>query len=577
MAAIESRSKARNPVVPLALRSGISAGLLATALSACGGGGGGAAGGAGPSATSATSATPAASSPGTAVYDVALTLSASNNTLVVGSAYTASLLVSNSGASSASAAFRLSMPSGLAATAFTNDCGGALASSGTSELTVSAATVPAGGACKFGFTVTAPQPSDLPPSNARTFTVQAVAGTSGSTLGTVSAPTIRFIGNTPGLYAWWSFPKTVTALSELDMYITPGNDPGPNSNVYWSNQVDGLNGYTGLQTTELGNGAEGFGKQFLFSLWGATNAQTGTPASAGIGAGSFCTVSATATDGSAGAQCRYRYEWQVGHTYRFRVTPDAALGDGWFKSNVTDVTGGAAGDSFDIGSIFIGASKKMIPVSSLSQWTEYFDWNSERTTCSSVPQASAQMKVEALDDKGNPVTMPAPSVNPGSCKTYVQESVANGVVTELGGPQQSARGFVSVNGQCLKASLGLSDGSATQPNLATLASCPLQSDVQAHGGGSYDAYLWVLNGDGNIETKRGYCLTAPAGGTGVPTVKTCVAGEADQLWSVTQGAGTASVKSSASTCLVPSGAGVALAACAAGAAVWRVPGSSFSY
>ncbi|MBA5760286.1 DUF3472 domain-containing protein, partial [Escherichia coli] len=72
--------------------------------------------------------------------------------------------------------------------------------------------------------------------------------------------------------------------------------------------------------------SEGVGKQFLFSLWGATAAKPGTPASAGIGAGSYCTVSGSATDGSAGAQCRYRYDWQAGHTYRFRITPDTNQG-----------------------------------------------------------------------------------------------------------------------------------------------------------------------------------------------------------------------------------------------------------
>ncbi|MGU7780683.1 DUF3472 domain-containing protein [Burkholderia sp. PU8-34] len=510
-------------------------------------------------------------------YTATLTLSSLAPT--VGGTDKATLNLANTGTTPAAAGVVIGMPAGFTANGFTSACGGTLASDGTAQLALTGATVPAGGACTFTFTLGVPPVASLPPPGARSFSLTASTAPGLATLSASTAPTLNgFLGATPGLYSNTWFPSTVRSVAILDLFITPQTDPGPNSNVYWSNQVNSLHGYTGLQSTELVSASEGAGKQFLFSLWGATAAKPGTPASAGIGAGSFCTVSSSATDGSAGAQCRYRYEWQAGHTYRFRITPDTSQGPGWFKSNVTDVTGGATGDSFDIGSIYVGTTQTQVPVSSISQWVEYFDWNSSRTSCASVAYTNARFSVRAYDTLGNAVTVPAPSVtvNKTCPASYANASESNGVATLIGGPQQSAAGLVKANGACLTASGGLTDGSA-----ATLGACPTLASVRASGGTHFNPQLWVAAGDGTLQTKYSYCLTAPApGAAGSALLHTCVPGEADQQWQVQAGTlpGTAQLVSLPSgRCLAPAGSALSLQPCTTATAVWTTPGKSFAY
>ncbi|KVX16596.1 hypothetical protein WL01_16280 [Burkholderia ubonensis] len=509
-------------------------------------------------------------------YTAALTLASLSPS--VGGTDKATLQLANTGTAPAVAGLTIGMPAGFTADGLTSACGGALTAS-DATVTLSGATVPAGGACTFTFTTHVPPVASLPPPGARSFSITASTAPNLATLSASTAPTLKgFLGATPGLYSNTSFPSTVRSVAILDLFITPQTDPGPNSNVFWSNQVNSLHGYTGLQSTELVSATEGVGKQFLFSLWGATAAQPGTPASAGIGAGSYCTVSGSATDGSAGAQCRYRYEWQAGHTYRFRITPDANQGPGWFKSNVTDVTNGATGDSFDIGSIYVGTTQTQVPVSSISQWVEYFDWNSSRTSCASVAYTNAQFSVRAYDALGNAVTVPAPSVtvNKTCPASYANASASNGVATLIGGPQQSAAGLVKANGACLTATSGLRDGSP-----AALGACPTLASVRASGGTHFNPQLWVAAGDGTLQTKSSYCLTAPApGAAGGALLHTCVPGEADQQWQVQAGAlpGAAQLVSLPSgRCLAPAGSTLGLQPCTAATAVWATPGKSFAY
>ncbi|MDR0243001.1 MAG: DUF3472 domain-containing protein [Burkholderia sp.] len=511
-------------------------------------------------------------------YTAALTLASLSPS--VGGTDKATLTLTNTGADPAAAGLFIGMPAGFTATGFTNACGGTLASSGTAQVALSGATVPAGGTCTFSFTLDVPPVASLPPAGARSFTVTGNPAPGLATLSASTAPTLSgFLGATPGLYSNTWLPSTVRSVGTLDLFITPQTDPGPNSNVFWSNQVNSLHGYTGLQSTELVSASEGVGRQFLFSLWGATAAKPGTPASAGIGAGSFCTVSGSATDGSAGAQCRYRYDWQAGHTYRFRITPDTTQGPGWFKSNVTDVTPGSTGDSFDIGSIYVGTTQTQVPVSSISQWVEYFDWNSSRTSCTSIAYTDAQFSIRAYDAIGNAVAVPAPSVTVNkTCPAGdANASVSNGVATLVGGPQQSAAGLVKASGTCLTASGGLADG-----HPAVLAACPTLASVRASGGTHFNPQLWVAAGDGTLQTKYSYCLTAPAPGTGNGALlRTCVAGKADQQWRVNAGTTPGSaqlVSQSTGRCLAPAAGGaLSLQSCSAATAVWTMPGKSFAY
>lgn len=207
-------------------------------------------------------------------YTAALTLASLSPS--VGGTDKATLQLANTGTAPAAAGLTIGMPAGFTADGLTSACGGALIAS-DATVTLSGATVPAGGACTFTFTTHVPPVASLPPPGARSFSITASTAPNLATLSANTAPTLKgFLGATPGLYSNTSFPSTVRSVAILDLFITPQTDPGPNSNVFWSNQVNSLHGYTGLQSTELVSATEGVGKQFLFSLWGATAAQPGT-------------------------------------------------------------------------------------------------------------------------------------------------------------------------------------------------------------------------------------------------------------------------------------------------------------
>ncbi|WP_409071731.1 hypothetical protein [Burkholderia ubonensis] len=209
-------------------------------------------------------------------YTAALTLASLSPS--VGGTDKATLQLANTGTVPAAAGLTIGMPAGFTADGLTSSaCGGALAAN-DATVTLSGATVPAGGACTFTFTTHVPPVASLPPPGARSFSITASTAPNLATLSSSSAPTLKgFLGATPGLYSNTWFPSTVRSVAILDLFITPQTDPGPNSNVFWSNQVNSLHGYTGLQSTELVSATEGVGKQFLFSLWGATAAKPGTP------------------------------------------------------------------------------------------------------------------------------------------------------------------------------------------------------------------------------------------------------------------------------------------------------------
>lgn len=545
-------------------------------------------------------------------YNAALAFA--NSAPSLGSSTAATVTLSNPGtADAANVQYSLTLPPGFSASAVTQTCGGSMATStlptGQTQISLGAATVPAGNACAVSFTLGVPQLA-LAGSYAPVFAMngtnlvqQSVQPLSFGV--NTPTPTPSTGGQTPGLYATPGLVKPPNdpnfssngAYSELDFYITPQNDPGPNSNVFWANQFDvksssGANvaGYTGLQTTTINNNA-GVGKQFLFSWWNSINAQSGST-------GSVCTVSATADDGSAGAQCRYNYNWQAGHTYRFRLMPDAAKGNYWFKVNVTDVTGGAAGDSFDIGSIEQDPAQfpslaTSIPSSAWTVlWTEYFDWNNHRTTCLSVPYASATRTMSGVDAAtGGPVNFTYGTSYSNTCtgtENELQTIDANGLITQTGGINQSAQGLVKSlsAGQCLSSLDGLSDGPKPGANTAAMSPCPTAASVNSQGGGAFAKSMWVLARDGSIQNQYNYCLTAndPAGSVGSgTTVESCVPGALNQQWKVSsQGRGGAMIASIVSgLCLAPvaQGSGVVptLEPCSSVTPDWSVPGNSFSF
>jgi hypothetical protein len=491
----------------------------------------------------------------------------------------ATLKLMNTGPAIAEVELLIDIPSGFIAKDLRPNCGGTLAHvSRTNQLKLSGVSIPDLSPCIIKFGVQIPPVAWMPPEEKRVFSIHAVEKAGLAELISIKIEKLRILGATPSLISHTDL-TTKDNIARLDFFITPENDPGPNSHVFWSNQIDSLAGYTGMQSTALTSAAEGTGKQFLFSLWGATDAQTGTPPRAGIGGGSYCTVSATATDDHPGVQCRYRYEWQPGHTYRFRVTPNSTLGAGWYISNVTDVTPSEKRDSFDIGSIYVGNNKTLIPGPKLQQWVEYADWNWSRTSCASVAYTKARFSIQAFDKDGTSISVPQPSVSTSTACSpeYAQASNDHGETTLIGGPRQSAETLLRVNEKCLTV-----QNESTENAPVMLGPCPTLNTVRERGGAAFSNALWVKSGDLTIQTKGTYCLTPQSVSAGSDVVlKTCQPDGFKQRWKTEQMASAAQrivFQEKGDLCLTPSNNGsVTLQDCATTSAVWTTSDQSFSY
>ena len=481
-------------------------------------------------------------------------------------------------------------PAGFTQDGFQNNLCGGTPSSNSNVVRLTGAIVQAGTTCTFAFNAHLP-------ANATRMDYR-IRNNNGSAL----------LGITAGGGFTWQTSSGRKELSRLDMFITPVTDPGPGSNVYWANQIYNLNGYTGLQSPVLtgGSPSEGSGKQFLFSLWASNlpvgktvlEVKTGTPASAGIGGGSFCTASPSATDGSNGAQCRYRYNWTAGHTYRFRVTPvpfdqnTNSGGPGWYQSEVTDVTPNEPNPvSFVIGQINTWNGKSVIPMTNVVTWVEYFDWNNNRTTCSTSAYSQFKMHVEAFDTLGNRVSIPPATGGPNSyCPGVSSASVDSGTntATMTAYQNQTSQGLLktAVAGKSLCLYGALQDNVPPSDNAALLKTCPTENDVLRDGRVPYGPNLWVMASDRTIRSVNSYCLTnADPMQPGAVFVQSCTPGSTNQLWQWDAGTPT-SIRSGApgtntGMCLTPSTVGtnttLKLASCTPSSVQWTVPGQSFSY
>lgn len=293
-------------------------------------------------------------------------------------------------------------------------------------------------------------------------------------------------GDTPGSYSNFSFDG-VTGLSDVAYTITVQQDPGAQSQVYWSNQVsftNGRGGYAGMQTNA------GPDRLFLFSVWDTTEYRVGS-------AGSFCQRFGGEGEGIS---CRMWHTWTAGHSYRFHYR---AEGSGWIGLTVTDTT---SGTSFKLGSILVGADR--LSPGSVS-WVEYYRWSDSRSSCASEPYSRARFEAPT----GNDGTLRAriTSTSESTCQDMVtvtnggDHSVhTNGIGNSVMGP------LTGIAGKCADV-----DGAAV-----ILHTC--------HGGADQ---AWVLAYDGTIRSKLFTCLDAS---TGQAASATCT-GAAGQKWTVRNG------------------------------------------
>lgn len=360
----------------------------------------------------------------------------------------------------------------------------------------------------------------------------------------------RKTGTTPGTYTHYKFLPGTPLLRDVTWTTTVVYDPGFDSNIFWSHQF-GFNikagGYIGMQS----NGGQR--RLFLFSVWDASQSKRGSP-------GSLCS---RFTGEGSGQSCYMRLNWTAGHTYAFHVAYEGA---NWFAATVTDVT---TARSFALGSIRINGATAIAP-GSLTDWTEYFEWNNPRTTCYNQPGSAAIFGVP-IGNRGTAIGFVSHtnSSNNG-CRTRIDNIGAGTVQRDAVG--NSIRGAVEGLGRrCLAAAGGRidvgiearSDGApaildrctgniyqawvhAADRTLRLVADYCLEANSSAEGAGvqlrncSGDdatgrvrdpAKLWTYNPMTQAlrNVKSGRCLT---GGTGAAvTLHTCN-GSAGQRWRI---------------------------------------------
>ncbi len=380
--------------------------------------------------------------------------------------------------------------------------GGASASSGAGSTATSSAST---GAASSSRSTTGSISSTSRTASASASSGASGGGSSGSSTGTTGMTNDAGLDDdagqagTPGTYAYWSWPSSVASLTDVDFFITVDVDPGPISNVFWSSQFQlnsSITGYTGMQSDFVDGG-----DLFLFSVWGATVADAGSP-------GAFCTPFTETTNGLS---CRYWYPWAVGDTFKFHLE---AQGNGWFAVTVTDEGNGT---SFWLGSLFI-PSVDSISNEQIIQWTEYFEWNDPRTTCRTVPYSSATF---SLQGNGGTVVPWLAGTSPSTtCINYSDVLDAGTSVVQINGIGNSVRTQVlTPDGQCLRAQNGIIAGT---PIVVHPCASPPEPNEE-----------WVFADDGSLRVQSDYCVTVPPGATdgGIGlTLDTCVEGSPSIEW-----------------------------------------------
>jgi hypothetical protein len=341
------------------------------------------------------------------------------------------------------------------------------------------------------------------------------------------------LGQTPGSYTNYRWPSG-TVLDSVDFTITVTVDPGYTASTYWSNEFNfaGNEGYTGFQS----NGGEP--RLFLFSIWGATEARSGSP-------GSRCI---DFEEGGTGKSCRMHYDWKAGHMLRFHLAREKGQ---WFGVTVTDMT---ANVSFKLGSI--RAPSAHLSTEGMSTWTEYFEWNDDTATCTNQP--FSQVRIGLPNGNGGGVTARVASTEKSkTCTQYTRnEIVPNGTI-QTNAIGNSLRGpITSEDGGCIDAEGGADSGTSAityecngQQNQAWVLGADhalqlaanLCLDVGGHARklGSrvivYDCnkglnQQWIYDGSALKSRISGLCLTAHEPGSQL-TVDACKSG-ANQSWKI---------------------------------------------
>ncbi|MFJ2230015.1 MULTISPECIES: ricin-type beta-trefoil lectin domain protein [Streptomyces] len=318
----------------------------------------------------------------------------------------------------------------------------------------------------------------------------AALGTALTTADTAAA------SDTPGSYTNYGFPSGAGALDNVTFRTTVTKDAGPGSRIFWSHQFDftaGSSGYTGMQSN--GPGQE---RTFLFSIWDADEAKSGSE-------GSYCVDFGGE---GVGKSCRLRTDWKEGDTFRTRLAHE---GDRWFGVTVTNETTGA---SFKLGSIRAGSTR--ISTGGMVDWTEYFEWNNPKASCDDQPYSQARFGLPEGDD-GAVTASVASTRTSTSCASRSQVDRVDGGTVQTNGIGNSLRGPVTgLGGKVVDGSRNVSGDPAI---------------LYGPTGGANQA--WTLGGDGALHlADNGLCLDLKDGGTanGTPVILWDCSGGANQQW-----------------------------------------------
>lgn len=286
-------------------------------------------------------------------------------------------------------------------------------------------------------------------------------------------PSLGFsAGETPGTYTYYQFSNATSGFESIDFDIKINKDAGYSSNIFWSNQFGIVGSSSGAYTGFQSNG--GKKRTFLFSVWDAVESKKGSK-------GSYCLKF---EESSFGQGCRIHVDWSENNKYQFHVAYEY---DHWLSVTVTNLT---KGSSFKIGSIKTRGDR--ISSEGMFNWTEYSEWNNDRTTCLGQPYSKAIFFLPqgTLSGKKYDATISSTSLSSMCQKFSNVIRTREGSVHE-NGIGNSERGSVKNDKFCLDVEKGLGENRAV-----ILYPC--------HGRANQS---WVFSKASSIETPHNYCLT----------------------------------------------------------------------
>lgn len=304
---------------------------------------------------------------------------------------------------------------------------------------------------------------------------------------------IAHAGDVPGTYARYQWDPSVTSLTSIDFEINVQADPGYRANVLWSTRFV-LSGTGDVGRAGMEDNAN-IGPNFVFTVQGATQYQTGAP-------GSYCVAHSGTTPR---VTCRLPFAWINTVNYQFHV---AYEGGQWLGVTVTDLYHNV---SYKLGSILTSATS--ISPQGMVGRTTYLEASSPNSNCYNQPYSDAILGYPS----GNGGQYTASVSKSGADTACVNSSWVLGNQQFNGGGNLLRGLYTGDDGLCVDA------GNGAINIAATTQTCDKTKESQA----------FVLGSDGTMRLQSNLCLDvanadSPAG-SGV-IVDQCTGSASQQWW-----------------------------------------------